>query len=361
MMANVSKLAVGWTESGVLPDAIIRAGIRRLNGRRLNGIHANDIASVTSELETFIARMHSAIIAPLPQIANQQHYELPAEFFATVLGKHGKYSCCYWDDAAENLDQAEAAALAISCQRAGIEQGMSVLDLGCGWGSLSLWIASKYPDTRVVAVSNSHSQRKWIEAQASERALTNIHVITADMNEFSPGQTFDRIVSVEMFEHMRNYPELFRRVASWLNPAGRFFMHIFCHRNSAYEFLDQGPTDWMSRHFFAGGMMPSFDLPLRFQQHLALQHRAAWSGLHYQRTANTWLQNMDSRKVGIMPLFEECYGDDAEQWFQRWRIFFMACAELFGHDQGQEWFVGHYLFARQIDQGMALDQGQWLA
>jgi len=361
MMANVSKLAVGWTESGMLPDSIIRAGIRRLNRQRLDEIHSTDISTAAIELESFISHMRAAEIAPLPRIANQQHYELPAGFFATVLGKHGKYSCCYWDDATQNLDEAEAAALDICCQRAGIEQGMSVLDLGCGWGSLSLWIASKYPETRVVAVSNSRTQREWIEARADERALNNLTVITADMNVFNPEQTFDRIVSVEMFEHMRNHPELFRRIASWLNPAGRFFMHIFCHRNSAYEFVDKGPSDWMSRHFFAGGMMPSFDLPLRFQQDLALEHRAAWSGLHYQRTANAWLRNMDLARPDILPLFQACYGDDAEQWVQRWRIFFMACAELFGHNEGQEWFVGHYLFSRQLDQGSISKQGSWSA
>jgi len=358
-MANVSKLAVGWTESGVLPDSIIRAGIRRLNRQRLDEINSTDIARAASQLETFIARMRTAEIAPLPKLANQQHYELPAEFFATVLGKHGKYSCCYWDDATDNLDQAEAAALALCCQRAGIAPSMTVLDLGCGWGSLSLWIASKYPDTRVVAVSNSRPQRAWIQSRASELALNNISVITADMNEFEPGQTFDRIVSVEMFEHMRNYPELFRRIESWLEPAGQFFMHIFCHRNSAYEFLDRGPSDWMSRHFFAGGMMPSFDLPLRFQQHLALRHRAALSGLHYQRTANAWLQKMDANRANILSLFQDCYGADAEQWFQRWRIFFMACAELFGHDKGQEWFVGHYLFNRNVDEDLPLQNLGW--
>jgi cyclopropane-fatty-acyl-phospholipid synthase len=349
-MATVEKLAVGWTESGLLPDPVIRAGIRRLNRQRLDEIHANDISLVADLQESFVARMHRADVAPVPQLANDQHYELPAEFFAQVLGKQGKYSCAFWDGATASLDQAEAAALVISCQRAGIEPGMTVLDLGCGWGSLSLWIASKYPGVEVVSVSNSHTQRRWIEGQAKERSLDNIRVITADMNDFDIDQQFDRIVSVEMFEHMRNHPELFRRITGWLKPQGRFFMHIFCHRNSAYEFVDQGPSDWMSRHFFSGGIMPSFDLPLRFQQHLTLQHRAAWSGNHYARTANAWLNNMDQKKAAILPLFQQCYGEAAaELWFQRWRIFFMACAELFAHNDGQEWFVGHYLFARQAD------------
>jgi cyclopropane-fatty-acyl-phospholipid synthase len=347
-MANASKLAVGWTESGLVPDPLIRAGIRRLNRQRLDDIHAGDIERVADQLQSFVAYMHDAEIAPLPQHANQQHYEVPAEFFARVLGKHSKYSCAYWGEGIDNLDQAEAAALGITCRRAGIEQGMKVLDLGCGWGSLSLWIASKYPQCNVLAVSNSNRQRDWILARASERELYNIRVVTADMNDFDAGLRFDRIVSVEMFEHMRNYPELFRRIAGWLQPEGRFFLHIFCHRNSAYEFIDQGPSDWMSRHFFTGGMMPSYDLPLRFQQHLALQHRACWSGQHYARTANAWLHNMDQNRAAILPLFSDCYGAAvAEKWFQRWRIFFMACAELFDHEQGQEWLVGHYLFARQ--------------
>jgi cyclopropane-fatty-acyl-phospholipid synthase len=351
-MATVGKLAMGWTESGLLPDNIIRAGLRRLNRQRLEEIDADNLARVADRMESFVARMYQAEVAPLPQRANEQHYELPAGFFDLVLGKHAKYSCGYWDDTTLSLDQAEASALSICCQRAGIEEGMTVLDLGCGWGSLSLWMASKYPGVKVVAVSNSKAQRQWIETRAKERGLDNVNAITADMNRFAIDQTFDqafdRIVSVEMFEHMRNYPELFRRIAGWLKPQGLFFMHIFCHRNSAYEFVDKGPSDWMSRHFFSGGIMPSFDLPLRFQKHLSLKYRAAWSGNHYVRTANAWLQNMDNHKSEIMLLFNACYGSrSAELWFQRWRIFFMACAELFGQNNGQEWFVGHYLFARQ--------------
>ncbi len=346
--SQTGRLAVDWTESGLVPDPLVRAGIRRLNRQRLEEIHADDIERVADQLESLVARMHQAEIAPVPQLANQQHYEVPAEFFAQVLGQHGKYSCCYWDDSTVDLSQAEAAALGITCRRAGIEPGMKVLDLGCGWGSLSLWIAGKYPECEVVGMSNSASQREWIMARAAERELQNLRIVTADMNEFDAGQQFDRVVSVEMFEHMRNYPELFRRIAGWLEPEGQFFMHIFCHRNSAYEFIDRGPGDWMSRHFFSGGMMPSFDLPLRFQQHLRLQHRACWSGLHYARTANAWLNNMDRRRASILPLLQDCYGAaEAEKWFQRWRIFFMACAELFAHDNGREWFVGHYLFSRQ--------------
>lgn len=338
--------AIGWAEMGLVPDSVIRAGIRRLTRQRLQEIHASDCETSADRLNAFVEHMCGAEVAPVPELANEQHYEVPPAFFNMALGKHRKYSSCFWNEETSSLDQAEAQSLAISCERAGIEDGMQVLDMGCGWGSLSLWIASHYPQCEVVSVSNSAPQRGYIEAQAAQRGLKNIKVITCDMNDFDAGRQFDRIVSVEMFEHMRNYQELFRRVSTWLKPDGRFFMHIFCHRNSTYAFEDNGPGDWMSRHFFSGGIMPSADLPLRFQRHLQLQSQWRWSGTHYERTANAWLANMDRHSGEVKKLFAEVYGaDQAQKWVQRWRIFFMACAELFGHDHGQEWFVSHYLFA----------------
>jgi cyclopropane-fatty-acyl-phospholipid synthase len=338
---------IGWAEMGLLPDRVIRAGIRRLNKQRLEEIRADDLERAAADLNEFVARMHTSPIAPVPELANEQHYEVPAAFFDEALGTHRKYSCCHWTPATQSLDEAEAEALRITCERAGIEDGMSVLDLGCGWGSLSLWIAAHYPNCQITSVSNSASQREHIINEARERGLNNVTVLTRDMNEFNSAEQFDRVVSVEMFEHMRNYPELFRRVSSWLKPRGRFFMHIFCHRTCAYEFVDSGPSDWMSRHFFAGGIMPSDDLPTRFQSDLGLLRQWRWDGRHYERTANAWLENMDARKSRIMPLFTETYGaEQAEKWFMRWRIFFMACAELFAHDRGQEWYVSHYLFER---------------
>jgi cyclopropane-fatty-acyl-phospholipid synthase len=279
--------------------------------------------------------------------ANEQHYEVPSAFFEQVLGPRRKYSCCYWPNDVTDLDGAEEAALRLTCERADLADGQTILDLGCGWGSLSLWMAEHLHGARIVAISNSSSQRRYIEAQAAARGLTNLSVVTADMNAFDSAERFDRVVSLEMFEHMRNWRTLFRRIHGWLRPGGRFFMHVFCHRDTPYLFEDNGEDDWMSRHFFTGGMMPSDDLALRFQDRLSLVRQWRWCGLHYEKTANAWLTNMDSRRDAILPILAECYGaDQADLWWQRWRLFFMACAETFGYDGGERWWVSHYLFER---------------
>ncbi len=346
-MSTVTARALSWTEAGMVPDSVIRMSIRRLMDKRSREIRSGDVAYASAIKNDFVAMMNASPIALVPELANEQHYEVPAAFYDQVLGHHKKYSSCYWGESTSDLDAAEAAALRITCERAGIKDGMRVLDLGCGWGSLSLWIAEHYRNVSVTSVSNSRSQRDYITSTAAERGLTNIEVHTCDMNDFEPPGQYDRICSIEMFEHMRNYGELFRRISNWLLPDGRFFMHIFTHRTTPYEYIDRGPSDWMSRHFFSGGIMPSVDLPLRFAEHLNIEKTWQWNGEHYAKTCNAWLDLMDSRKDAVMPILRETYGEaDADRWWMRWRMFFMACAELFDYAGGNEWFVSHYRFKK---------------
>jgi len=340
--------AVGWVEQGLVPDRVVRLGIRRLLKERLAEVHAADAQAAEEANQAFIAAMRDAPIALLPDKANEQHYEVPAAFFARTLGPHRKYSGCFWGDGVQTLAQAEAAALRITCERAGLQDGQAVLELGCGWGSLSLWMAENHRHSHITAVSNSHSQRRHIEEQARARGLANLEVVTCDANTFdAPAGRFDRVVSVEMFEHLRNWPRMFARVARWLKADGRFFMHVFAHRGAPYAFVERDAGDWMSRHFFSGGMMPGDDLALHFQDDLRLLQRWRWDGTHYQKTAEAWLRNLDDARDDLAALMAATYGDDADLWWQRWRLFFMSVAELFGHDDGQQWWVSHYLFDKR--------------
>ncbi|PZP99912.1 MAG: SAM-dependent methyltransferase [Variovorax paradoxus] len=343
-----SAIALRWAEQGRLPDRVVRSGIRHLLRQRLAELHSGDAEAGARITQEFLAQMRAAELAPLPEKANEQHYEVPAAFFAQVLGPHRKYSSCHWPPGVDTLAEAEAAALASTCDRAGLQDGQRVLELGCGWGSLSLWMAERYPNSWITALSNSQSQRAYIEAQALARGLSNLRVLTRDINRFDTDERFDRVVSVEMFEHLRNWPRAFAQVARWLQPGGRFFMHVFAHREAPYAFEVRDESDWMSRHFFSGGMMPSDDLALQCQDDLRLLQRWRWDGRHYQRTAAAWLANMDAGQATLMPLLAATYGaDQAGIWWQRWRLFFMAVEELFGHADGQQWWVSHYLFERR--------------
>ena len=333
-------------ERGLLPDAALRLGIRHLLRQRLREMRHGDSESAALLTQRFLARLREAPLALLTHKANEQHYELPAELFEAMLGPHRKYSCCWWPEGVNTLEAAEEAALAETCARARLADGQEILELGCGWGSLSLWMAARYPRSRILAVSNSASQRAHIEAVAAARGLTNLQVQTCDFNAFDTERSFDRIVSVEMFEHLRNWPLAFEEVAQWLRDDGLFFLHVFAHRGAPYAFETRDATDWMSEHFFSGGMMPSDDLALLCQDALALQQRWRWDGRHYARTAAAWLQRFDARRSQLMPLFESVYGSaHAPMWWQRWRLFLLAVEELFGYAHGQQWWVSHYLFA----------------
>ncbi len=340
-------MIISLVERGIVPDPIIRNGIRQRLRKTLAELPMHDCEAAAEHKKAFIAMLDDSPVAAVPERANEQHYEVPAEFFATVLGLRRKYSSCWWPTGVTTLEQAEEASLAETARRAGVDAGMDVLELGCGWGSFSLWAAEQFPSSRFTAVSNSSSQRAYIEGEAKRRGIENLTVITADMNAFAIDQAFDRIVSLEMFEHMRNWRTLFARVHDWLKPGGRFFMHVFCHRDHPYPYEDTGPDDWMSHYFFAGGIMPSDDLPLHFQQQLNLVDRWRWDGRHYEKTLNAWLARMDAARDRVWPILENTYGkEQVGTWWMRWRLFFMACAELFGLHQGQEWYVGHYLFER---------------
>jgi cyclopropane-fatty-acyl-phospholipid synthase len=338
---------------GYLPDWLIRLGIRRMLGQKLKEEYKGSMAMQQAHTMAMVRELSAAPIAIATASANEQHYQVPTEFFKLSLGRRLKYSCAFYENETSSLDEAEEAMLALTATRARLEDGVKILELGCGWGSLTLYMAEHYPNASIVAVSNSATQREYIESQCLSRGYKNVRVITADMNDFDPAlyqisEKFDRVVSVEMFEHMKNYPLLLKRIAGWLKPGGTLFVHIFSHKLLCYHYEDKDGSDWLTRNYFAGGIMPSNDLYHYFQDDLRIVDQWVVNGSHYQRTANHWLANMDRNREAIMPVLASAYGSDSRRWWHFWRLFYMACAELWGYGQGEEWMVSHYLFQKPL-------------
>jgi cyclopropane-fatty-acyl-phospholipid synthase len=329
---------------GRAPDALLRRVIRRRLREQLQQLEAADDAA--SILCKHAAELAASPLAIHQDAANRQHYELPTDFFKEFLGPRLKYSCCYWPSDVDNLAAAEEAMLTLTCERAGLEDGMEVLDLGCGWGSLSLFIAERYPSCRVTAMSNSRHQIDHVGTACDDANINTVSAVAADIASFEPGHRFDRIISVEMLEHVRNYQSLFARMRRWLAPEGRVFVHVFSHARFPYTFSAEDPRDWMGSRFFSGGQMPAHDLFLQFEDDLVTEQRWWLSGGHYARTLEEWLRRYDDHAEAIRPILARTYGEEAaSDWGVDWRLFFLVCAETWAYGGGQEWGVSHYMLA----------------
>ena len=356
MSIKESKSAIGLpfagklielAEQGRLPDSTVRYGIRRLCKKRLKDEFIDHPEYQQDRYQKLIEELRTSPIAIETEAANTQHYEVATDFYLASLGKRLKYSCAYYPDTNTTLDQAEEEMLALYSKRAELDNDQRILELGCGWGSLTLWMAEKYPRSKITAISNSSTQKSYIDHLCRESGFDNVTVITADVNNLElESAQFDRVISIEMFEHMRNYRQLFERISNWLTSDGKLFIHIFAHRNVMYPFDVKSEQDWMSKYFFTGGLMPSIDTLLHFQEQLKIESRWLINGQHYQKTCNHWLEKTDKNKERIIDAFKENYTEkEAKLWFHRWRIFYMSCAELFGLDNGKQWLVAHYLFS----------------
>jgi cyclopropane-fatty-acyl-phospholipid synthase len=335
------NLGIQLAEKGLLPDSFIRWGIRQRLRRKLRQLESDPRSSAQ-----WIEDLAKLPLAQDTAAANEQHYEVPTDYFLQALGPHLKYSSAYWGENCNSLEQAEADMLTITCERAELRDGQDILELGCGWGSLSLFMAARYPNAKITAVSNSRTQREHIEATARKRGLENLEVITCDINHFQPNRQFDRLVSVEMFEHVRNHRQLFKQIANWLRPGAKAFIHIFAHHTHTFLYEAEHPDDWMARYFFTGGIMPAADLLPQAAAHFTEETRWNVNGCHYQKTLDAWLALHDAKRESVMKTLQPCYGPETACWFHRWRLFYLACSELFGFNKGKEWSVMHYRFIR---------------
>jgi cyclopropane-fatty-acyl-phospholipid synthase len=328
-------------EHQVLPDSLLRTGSRYGAWARERHESRGGVVAQEERLRALLRRMSSGPIAEVPEKANEQHYELPPEFLGLILGPRRKYSSSLWEPGAQTLAQAEDAMLSLSCLRAQVRDGMTILDLGCGWGSLSLWLAEHYPASQITGVSNSSRQREWIESECTRRGLTNLEVITADVNDFAPGDRYDRVMSIEMFEHMRNWQELLRRISTWLVDDGKAFVHVFSHRTLPYLFQ----STWAAERFFTAGLMPSHDLLPRFQEHLILADRWVESGHHYAKTLQAWLARLDAHSEEAIEIFiaDGRSRRQARSLLACWRLFLLSTEEIWSYGRGNHWLVSHYL------------------